>query len=500
MAKIQFPLQFERQYSNPIDIDMVFETSSILNSYLTDDKRYAGMVVTCKEQEGKIFVLNNDKNEWLTFDSSLYEKTANKVTSFNTPTDTEYHSAKLLKEYVDSKVSSVYKIKVSVADYLSLPTGNLTVGDVYNLSDTGDNYVWDGTDWDKLGGTIDLSSYALKTDIKEDVVFQATSLDSLTSVQKLAITTQIDDVLTSGEIDKEKFKNFILEITLTGNKYYEGIQASASSFSGSTTNYLQSETNVDEAIKELDTQVKATNDSISTAYTLPQASTNTRGGIRADIKQATDTVEVKIDVASEKLFVPTYLSKISDLTNDSGFATETYVNNKVSAVYKPQGSVLFSSLVVGLLVAANSGFVYNITDAFTTNENFVEGAGKSHSAGTNVVIIEHSGNYKFDVLGGTVDLTPYELLSNKVTSWSSTTDNTRYPSEKLVKGSLDELDNKIEGVSDLSPYHFERTFVGGDLLQNDFDNLIVDYEDLSDGLAFKETKLQGSYFVCSADS
>ena len=45
-----------------------------LNSYLTDDKRYAGMIVTCKEQEGKIFVLNNDKNEWLTFDSSLYEK------------------------------------------------------------------------------------------------------------------------------------------------------------------------------------------------------------------------------------------------------------------------------------------------------------------------------------------------------------------------------------------------------------------------------------------
>ena len=162
--------------------------------------------------------------------------------------------------------------------------------------------------------------------------------------------------------------------------------------------------------------------------------------------------------------------------------------------------MLFSSLVVGLLVAANSGFVYNITDAFTTNENFVEGAGKSHSAGTNVVIIEHSGNYKFDVLGGTVDLTPYELLSNKVTEWSSTTDDTRYPSEKLVKDSLDELENKVESVSDLSPYHFEGTFVGDDILQNDFDNLIVGFEDLKDGPAFKETKLRGSYFVCSADS
>ena len=367
MAKIQFPLQFERQYSNPIDIDMVFETTSILNSYLTDDKRYAGMIVTCKDQEGKIFVLNNDKDEWLIFDSSLYEKTANKVTSFNTPTDIEYPSAKLVKDYVDAKVSSVYKLKGSVANYSSLPTENLTEGDVYNLLDTGDNYVWDGTAWDKLGGTIDLSSYALKTDIKEDVVFQATSLDSLTSGQKTAIATQIDDVLTSGEIDKTKFKNFILEITLTAAlnkyyyqcvqyfmisgiatlyfastqttgiiklyvdtltpanstltnyKYYEGIQASASSFSGSTTNYLQDETNVDEAIKELDTQVKTTNDT-------------------------------------------------------------------------------------------------------------------------------------------------------------------------------------IQGVSDLSPYHYEGTFVGGDVSQNDFDNLIVGFEDLREGTEFNETKLQGSYFVCSADS
>lgn len=600
MAKIQFPLQFERQYSNPIDIDMVFETTSILNSYLTDDKRYAGMIVTCKEQEGKIFVLNNDKDEWLTFDNSLYEKTANKVTSFNTPTDIEYPSAKLVKDYVDAKVSNVYKIKGSVADYSSLPTENLTVGDTYNLLDTGDNYVWDGIAWDKLGGTIDLSSYALKTDIKEDVVFQATSLDSLTSPQKIAITTQIDDVLTSGEIDKTKFKNFILEITLTAAlnkyyyqcvqyfmisgiatlyfastqttgiiklyvdtltpanstltnyKYYDGIQASASSFSGSTTNYLQSKTNVDEAIKELDTQVKATNDSIpyislndntategkyiskleidsvnlhkinitkadlptiptvtndltndlksnyDDAYTHSQithAPSNAEQNVQSDWNQTVDTED---DFIKNK---PTIPSKTSDLTNDSGFATETYVNNKVSAVYKPQGSVLFSSLVVGLLVAANSGFVYNITDAFTTNENFVEGAGKSHSAGTNVVIIEHSGNYKFDVLGGTVDLTPYELLSNKVIAWSSTTNDTRYPSEKLVKDSLDAINVGLENIENLSPLRFAGYFTGG-TVSNDFNNLIRPFENLTNPLMpdFYLNNVKGAMFVCNAAS
>lgn len=229
---------------------------------------------------------------------------------------------------------------------------------------------------------------------------------------------------------------------------------------------------------------------LPTAY----APTDAEKNVQSDWNQ---TVNTEDDFIKNK---PTIPSKTSDLTNDSGFATETYVNNKVSAVYKPQGSLAFNDLVVGLLVAANSGFVYNITDAFTTNENFVEGAGKSHSAGTNVVIIEHSGNYKFDVLGGTVDLTPYELLSNKVTSWSSTTNDTRYPSEKLVKDSLDELENTIQGVSDLSPYHYEGTFIGGDVSQNDFDNLIVGFEDLRKGTEFNETKLQGSYFVCSANS
>ena len=37
---------------------------------------------------------------------------------------------------------------------------------------------------------------------------------------------------------------------------------------------------------------------------------------------------------------------------------------------------------------ANEGNVYNITDAFTSTADFVEGAGKKYTAGTNVVIVE----------------------------------------------------------------------------------------------------------------
>lgn len=64
------------------------------------------------------------------------------------------------------------------------------------------------------------------------------------------------------------------------------------------------------------------------------------------------------------------------------------VDNKISSVYKVKGSLPFASLTSALLVKANEGNVYNITDAFTSTADFVEGAGKKYTAGTNVVIVE----------------------------------------------------------------------------------------------------------------
>ena len=67
------------------------------------------------------------------------------------------------KGEVDAKVSSVYRPRGSVANYASLPT-SATVGDVYNLTDTGANYVYTEDGWDKLSETVDLTPYLTKTD------------------------------------------------------------------------------------------------------------------------------------------------------------------------------------------------------------------------------------------------------------------------------------------------------------------------------------------------
>ena len=105
----------------------------------------------------------------------------------------------------------------------------------------------------------------------------------------------------------------------------------------------------------------------------------------------------------------------------SGFQTASQVQDAiksaVSGVYTPKGSIAFASLPVP--VAGKVGWVYNITDAFTTDSAFVEGEGFEYPAGTNVVCAEISaGDYGWDVLAGTIDLT--ELSAAEVqTLWDS---------------------------------------------------------------------------------
>lgn len=116
--------------------------------------------------------------------------------------------------------------------------------------------------------------------------------------------------------------------------------------------------------------------------------------------------------------VPTISTDIAaDATSNtktaSPKAVKTYVDSKISATYKPAGSVTFANLPA--LNASVLGNVYNVTDSFTTTSNFVEGAGSSYSSGTNVVVVEaSSGVYKFDVLAGFVDLSDYAKTTDFV--------------------------------------------------------------------------------------
>lgn len=105
------------------------------------------------------------------------------------------------------------------------------------------------------------------------------------------------------------------------------------------------------------------------------------------------------------------LGGIKAPTADNDAANKKYVDDsittQVSSVYKTKGSIT-DLTALATPDKAHEGFVYNIENEFTTTDQFVEGAGKTYPAGTNVVIVNITGTeYKYDVLAGMVDLSNY---------------------------------------------------------------------------------------------
>ncbi len=102
------------------------------------------------------------------------------------------------------------------------------------------------------------------------------------------------------------------------------------------------------------------------------------------------------------------------------------IEGEIASAYTAKGSVEFGSLPD--LTSASVGWVYNVTDEFDTDENFVEGEGKHYPANTNVVVTDYegSGTKKWDVLGGFLDLSGYAL---KTELQSATSDITQLQSD-----------------------------------------------------------------------
>lgn len=140
--------------------------------------------------------------------------------------------------------------------------------------------------------------------------------------------------------------------------------------------------------------------------------TSSVSGLQETVGQHTTQIGgLENDVATINGNIETINTNLDKKANADSVYTKTQTDDKIkasiSAVYKPAGSIAFA----GLPEPSNDvlGNVYNITDGFTTNDKFVEGAGKKYPAGTNVAVVSPAENtYKFDVLSGEIDLSDYQ--------------------------------------------------------------------------------------------
>lgn len=113
------------------------------------------------------------------------------------------------------------------------------------------------------------------------------------------------------------------------------------------------------------------------------------------------------------------ISAITGLNAENVEAALAELLGKIQALPSsivPKGTKAFAGLTPATdLAAANVGFMWNISDAFTTTADFAEGAGHSIPAGANVYVANvgtaEAPSYKYDIFQGMYDLSGYALKS-----------------------------------------------------------------------------------------
>lgn len=120
---------------------------------------FGGVSVTQKNSDGTIatsvLLGYPAKNGTFALTSDVSASASTTLTSANAYTDTQ----------INAKLSSALKYKGSKDTYADLPKTGNQVGDVWNVvaaygnAHAGTNWAWNGTIWDPLGGTIDLTNY-----------------------------------------------------------------------------------------------------------------------------------------------------------------------------------------------------------------------------------------------------------------------------------------------------------------------------------------------------
>lgn len=118
-----------------------------------------GFFIKTGPSSEEYFVKLPDLAGTLTTEAALNSSAASTLSSAKSYTD----------QQINAKLSSALKYKGSKDTYADLPKTGNQVGDVWNVvaaygnAHAGTNWAWNGTVWDPLGGTIDLTNYVTAT-------------------------------------------------------------------------------------------------------------------------------------------------------------------------------------------------------------------------------------------------------------------------------------------------------------------------------------------------
>lgn len=200
-----------------------------------------GLIVYVKENKTayilKSFDEDGSNRVWETLATGTVVEIINSLESDRTDAALSAAQGKALKTLVDelrSSVASALDYKGTKDTYEELPSEGNKKGDVWNVVaahetiPAGTNYAWDGTQWDPLGGTIDLSGYYTKSQVDSAISEVKTELEATDTDLQEQITTVTNQL--NNKVDKVEGSGLISDTDLnqirTNKSNIESLQTS----------------------------------------------------------------------------------------------------------------------------------------------------------------------------------------------------------------------------------------------------------------------------------
>lgn len=224
----------------PLDNRTVQATLADRDSMLTI-QLVEGLFVYVKENKTayilKGFDPDGSNRVWETVATGKVVEIIDSLESDKTDAALSAAQGKALKTLIDdlkASVAAALDYKGTKDTYDALPTEGNKKGDVWNVvaahgtTPAGTNYAWDGTQWDPLGGTVDLSGYYTKTQVDDAISTAKTELEAADTALEGQITTVTNQL--NNKVDKVAGSSLISDTDLnqirTNKSDIESLQTS----------------------------------------------------------------------------------------------------------------------------------------------------------------------------------------------------------------------------------------------------------------------------------
>lgn len=183
---------------------------------------YNGLIVAVSADKSlymlidKTKALESDYSGWKQLDAAAATSTEviDNLDSESTTAALSANQGRLLGSRVtslESKLTAIFTFKGTKATVAELPEdGSQQVGDVWHVTENNGEYVWDSANWELLGLSVDLSNYALKSEVtsaKQEAIEDAHSYtDTLKTEVQGKLDQKVDKVPGSSLVPDEKIE------------------------------------------------------------------------------------------------------------------------------------------------------------------------------------------------------------------------------------------------------------------------------------------------------